>query len=245
MRPDRSPDGTPEGVRSSVDNCIEVLGGKKKLDLFECSRVDPNTPIETTVSTLAELINEGKIGGISLCEVKADTIRRAAKVHKISAVEVEVSLWEDHVLKDGIAEVCAEYDIPIIAYSPIGRGFLTGQLKSVQDIPEGDFRHLFPRFRPKNFDKNFELVQEVQRIADRKGITATQLAINWVRQLSRRRDSPVFIPIPGASIEGRVKENSQVIELNQEELTQIDKQLESFEAAGERYPEMYLSQLNG
>lgn len=149
MRPDRTPDGTPEGVRRSVENCVKILEGKKKIDIFECARVDRDTPIETTIAALAEMVEEGKVGGVSLSEVSADTIRRAAKVHKICAVEVEVSLFQDHVLKEGIADACAENDIPIIAYSPVGRGFLTGQFKSTKDIPEGDLRHMFPRFRPE------------------------------------------------------------------------------------------------
>ncbi|KAL6246884.1 hypothetical protein RBB50_006191 [Rhinocladiella similis] len=245
MKPDYTPDGTPEGVRCSVETCLRVLDGKKKIDLFECSRVDRDVPIETTVQALADLVKEGKIGGISLSEVSANTIRRAAKVHKIWAVEVEVSLFSDHVLSEGIAEACAEYNIPIIAYSPVGRGLLAGQWKSVKDIPQGDSRLMFPRFSPENFDKNLKLVQAVQQIADRKGITSAQLAINWVRQLSQRKGYPVFIPIPGASTESRVVENSKVIDLTQEELSEIDGILASFETAGARYPERFMDELNG
>lgn len=245
LRPDRTSDGTPEGVRRTVDNCLKILDGHKKLDLYQCARVDRETPIEDTINTLAELVKEGKIGGISLSEVSANTIRRAVKIHKISTVEVEVSLWEDHVLKDGIAEACAEFGIPIIAYSPIGRGFLSGEFKTVEDLPKDDFRRFFPRFHPENFGKNIELVEKVQTIAEKNGITNAQLAINWVRQLSQRSGSPVFIPIPGASSRDRVKENSQVIDLAQEDLAAIDQLVESFETSGDRYPEPWQSQLNG
>ncbi|KEF59341.1 uncharacterized protein A1O9_04185 [Exophiala aquamarina CBS 119918] len=245
LRPDRTSNGTPEGVRRTVDNCLKILAGHKKLDLYQCARVDRETPIEDTINTLAELVKEGKIGGISLSEVSANTIRRAVKVHQISAVQVEVSLWEDHVLKDGIADVCAEFGIPIIAYSPIGRGFLSGQLKSVDDLPKDDFRHILPRFYPENFGKNMELVEKVKIIAEKNAITTAQLAINWVRQLSQRPNSPVFIPIPGASSSDRVKENSQAIDLAQEDLAEISALVDGFETSGERYPEPWQSQLNG
>jgi pyridoxine 4-dehydrogenase len=118
------PDGSPENVKRSIDECLKVLDGKIFLDLFECARVDPNVPVETTVGAINEYVKAGKIGGISLSEVSANTIRRAAKVAKISAVEVEFSLWSTDILDNGIAEACAELDIPVIAYSPIGRGFL-------------------------------------------------------------------------------------------------------------------------
>ncbi len=118
------PDGSEENVRRSVDECLRVLGDKKFLDIFECARVDPKVPIEDTVAAIARYVKEGKIGGISLSECSADTIRRAAKVHKIAAVEVEFSLWATDIVENGIAKACAELDIPIVAYSPLGRGFL-------------------------------------------------------------------------------------------------------------------------
>lgn len=228
-----------------MDNCLKILAGHKKLDLYQCSRVDPETPIEDTVNALAELVKEGKIGGISLSEVSANTIRRAVKVHKISAVEVEVSLWEDHVLKDGIADACAEFAIPIIAYSPIGRGFLSGQFKSVDDLPKDDFRHMHPRFYPENFDKNLEIVEKARVIAEKNSITPAQLAINWVRQLSQQPGSPIFIPIPGASSRDRVKENSQVIDLAREDLAEISTLVDNFETSGDRYPAPWQSLVNG
>jgi len=119
-----APDGSEANVKRSIDECLKVLDGKKFLDLFECARVDPKTPIETTIAAINKYVEAGKIGGISLSEVSAESIRRAAKVAKISAVEVEFSLWSTDILNNGIAEACAELDIPIIAYSPIGRGFL-------------------------------------------------------------------------------------------------------------------------
>ena len=121
-------DGSKAGVQRSIDECLRVLDGKKFLDLFECARVDPNIPVEETIAAIAEYVKAGKLGGISLSEVNANTIRRAAKVHKISAVEVELSLWHTEILENGVAQACAELDIPIIAYSPLGRGFLVSQI---------------------------------------------------------------------------------------------------------------------
>lgn len=132
------PDGSEKNVRRSIDECLRVLDGKKSLDLFECARVDPNTPIEVSIRTMAEYVKEGKLGGISLSEVGADTIRRAAKVHKISAVEVEFSITSPDILHNGIASTCAELEIPIAAYSPLGRGLLVSgwvcALVSVTDV---------------------------------------------------------------------------------------------------------------
>lgn len=124
-----APDGSEAGIQRSMDACLAGLDGKKFLDIFECARVDPNTPIEDTIGYLAKYVKEGKLGGISLSEVKAETIRRAAKVHPIVAVEVELSLWATDILENGIAATCAELGIPVVAYSPLGRGFLTGDIK--------------------------------------------------------------------------------------------------------------------
>lgn len=127
-------DGSEANVKRSVNECLRVLDGKKKLDLFECARVDPKTPIEITVGALAKYVEAGKLGGISLSECSAETIRRAAKVHKISAVEVEFSVWATEILENDVAKVCAELDIPIVAYSPLGRGFLVSVASIRGDI---------------------------------------------------------------------------------------------------------------
>lgn len=128
-----APDGTEEGIQRSIDNCLRILDGKKKLDLFEAARVDPNVPIEVAIGAMAKYVEAGKLGGISLSECSADSIRRAAKVHKIAAVEQEYSVWATETEKNGVAEACAELDIPFVAYSPLGRGFLVS--KSEQRAP--------------------------------------------------------------------------------------------------------------
>ncbi|RFU35928.1 hypothetical protein B7463_g399, partial [Scytalidium lignicola] len=230
------PDSSPEGVRRSLDNCIKLIDGKKKIDIFECSRVDKKTPIETTMKVLEEeYVKTGKIDGISLSEVGAATIRRAAAVTKIVAVEVELSLFSTDIFKNGVAETCGELNIPIVAYSPIGRGFLSGQLKSPDDIPDGEIRKLFPRFQPDAFEHNLELVRNVEKIAAKKGCTPAQLALGWVHQLSKKGKNPEIIPIPGASTADHATENGVLVSLTEEELAGIDAILSKFEPVGARY----------
>jgi len=229
------PDGTPENVKRSVENCLKLLDGKKSIDIFEPARVDKNVPIETTLKALEEYVKAGKIGGISLSEVSAATIQRAVKVTKIVAVEVELSLWSLDILNNGVAKAAAEHNIPIVAYSPIGRGMLSGEIQKPEDIPEGDFRRMMPRFSKENFNHNLELVQQLQNIAKQKGCTPAQLAISWVRHLSKKDGNPEIIPIPGATTEERVVENGREVTLNSNDVTEIDSILKRFEVKGDRY----------
>jgi len=229
------PDSSPEGVRTSVDNCLKLLNGKKSIDIFECARISPKTPIETTMKTLDdEYVKTGKIGGISLSEVSAATIERAAQVTKIVAVEIELSLWATDPLTNGIFAACAKHSIPIVAYSPIGRGILSGQIKSVDDIPAGDFRHTIPRFNKENFPKNIELVTKLEKIAEGKGVTPAQLAISWVRHLGKN-GNPAVIPIPGALTEARIVENAKEVGFSEKDIADIDAILASFTVEGDRY----------
>src|SRR5271170_7081715 len=225
-------DCSPESVREGIENCLKILDGKKSLDIFECARVDPNIPIETTIGALAELVKEGKISGIALSEVKSETIRRAAAVHPIAAVEVELSLWATDVLTNGVAATCAELGIPIIAYSPMGHGMLTGEITKVEDLPEDDHRRSFPRFQPDVFEKNLELVRELQTLAKEKGCTPAQLALAWVKSLSGKDGNPIIVPIPGAVSAARVKENCEDIKLNAQDEKEIDEILASFKVEG-------------
>ncbi|KAH7330100.1 NADP-dependent oxidoreductase domain-containing protein [Rhexocercosporidium sp. MPI-PUGE-AT-0058] len=239
------PDGTPEGIKTSVENCLRLLDGKKSIDIFECARVDQNTPIETTMKALEEYVKAGKIGGIALSEVSASSVRRAAKVTKIVAVEVELSLWSTDILSNGVAAACAENNIPVVAYSPMGRGMLTGEIKSPEDIPEGDLRKSMPRFLPENFNKNMDLVKALQNIAEQKGCTPAQLALAWIRSISKKDGNPEFIPIPGATTESRVLENSKDVTLSGEELKAIDSILSSFSVVGDRYDSHGMAHVEG
>ena len=236
------PDGSEKNVRRSVDECIKVLAGTKKVDLFECARVDPNTPIETTVEALGKLVKEGKIGGIGLSEVNANTIRKAHAVHPIAAVEVELSLWSPDILSNGIAATCAELAIPIIAYSPLSRGALTGgdenKWKSNSDVP-GYLKH-FPKFQDDVLAQNMRCTDEVEKLAQRKGCTKGQVAISWVRQLSgrRMRDGTrlgEIFPIPGATTEERVRENAVLVELTEEEMGEMEGIVGKYRTEGARY----------
>jgi pyridoxine 4-dehydrogenase len=229
------PDGSKENIDRSIGECLKVLDGRKSLDLFECARVDKNTPIEDTIGYIAEYVKAGKLGGISLSEVSAGTIRKAHAVHPISAVEVEFSMFSLDILENGIASTCAELGIPIVAYSPLGRGFLTGQFKKYEDIPEDSMLRNFPRFFPENFDQNIKLVEEVVKIAESKGATPAQVAIGWVISHSGKPGMPTIIPIPGATTGARVEENVQPVKLSEEDQAVIESILKKFPAAGERY----------
>lgn len=200
---------------------------------------------ESLQSALAKYVEAGKLGGISLSEVKADTIRRAAKVHPIAAVEVEFSLWATEILENGVATACADLDIPVIAYSPLGRGFLTGEIKKPEDIAGDDRRKQLPRFQPDVFAQNLELVTDLENLAQRKSCTPAQLALAWVKQCSERNGLPVIIPIPGATTEKRVTENMKEVILTDAELNEIDKILKKSPVIGNRYGEQQAALLWG
>ncbi|KAF3481051.1 pyridoxal reductase [Arthroderma uncinatum] len=236
MGKDHAFDGTEKGVRPSVENCVRLLGGSKKIDIFECARVDKNTPIEETMAALLKMRNEGLIGGIGLSEVRAETIRRAAKVAPIAAVEIELSLWSTDPTRNGILDACRELKIPVVAYSPLGRGFLTGKFQSPDDIPEGDRRRTFPRFQEGMFDANMKLVRALEGIANKKGVTLPQIAISWVLALEKQFDVTI-IPIPGSTKRDRVLENTTVVSLADAELAEVDVILSQNPVEGERYAE--------
>ncbi|KAL4786130.1 NADP-dependent oxidoreductase domain-containing protein [Aspergillus varians] len=234
-------DASPENTRRTLDNCIAQLKGRKKIDIFEFGRRDPDVPLEITFGVLdKEYVQTGKIGGIALSEVSAKTIHEAVKYTKIVAVEAEVSLFSPDILSNGVADACALYGIPIVAYSPIGRGMLTGQLKKFEDLPKDSLllQFKFPRFQQENFEQNIQLVNKVEEIAQQKGCTPAQLAINWTVALSRRIKTTI-IPIPGATTVARVEENGRVLDITDEELAQIDAILAGFTPAGERWPTMF------
>lgn len=234
-RGELTPDGSEANIRRSVDECLRLLGGRKKIDIFECARQDPTTTVEQTVGVLARLVEEGKIGAIGLSEVDAETIRRAHKVHPIAAVEVELSLFDITILQNGVAKVCAELNIPIVAYSPLGRGVLAGAFTKAADIPEGDFRRTLPKFQDDAMKQNIKLVNEVNDLASRKGVAPVQIAIAWVLTLSDRPDMPTIIPIPGGTTSTKVTQNLQSPRLTEAEMAEIDAILKQNEVVGARY----------
>lgn len=241
------PDGSEANVRRSVEDSLKQLGGKKKIDIFECARVDPKVPVEDTLRSLQKLVDEGKIGGIAISEVGAKTIRRAAAVAKIAAVEVELSLWAVDILQNGVAAACAEHNIPIVAYSPLGRGALTGQpIRSNADIPDNDFRKFLPKFQDDVLSVNNLITDECAKLAERKGVTLPQIALAWVRAYSGRTiEDPTqggkkvklgeIIPIPGATTVDRVVENTRPdITLSEEEMQEFDALIKKFPSQGGR-----------
>ncbi|CAB5394009.1 unnamed protein product [Rhizophagus irregularis] len=217
--------GKPEYVRQACENSLKRLG-VDYIDLYYQHRVDPNTPIEDTVSALAELVKEGKIKYIGLSECSAKTLRRAYKVHPIAAVQMEYSPWTLDIEKSGMLEACRELGVTIVAYSPLGRGFLTGKFKSIDDFEPNDYRRTVPRFQGENFNKNLELVKKFNEFAIKKGVTAGQLCLSWV--LAQGDD---FVTIPGAKRVKYLEENFEAgkIQLSPEEISEVRKIIDSIE----------------
>jgi pyridoxine 4-dehydrogenase len=231
-----TPNCDKAGLTRSIEECLKILDGTKKIDIFECGRVDPKVPIEETVGYIAEFVKAGKIGGIGLSEVAAATVRRAVSIHPIAAVEVEFSLFTTDIQTNGVAETCAELGIPIVAYSPLGRGYLAGQIKSFDDVTE--FQKWGPRFHEENFHKNLEPVETIKKVAEKKGCTLAQLAIAWVRAHSGTKGHPIIIPLPGATTVSRVQENMKDVQLTTEDLKEIDGILATMPVQGPRVPKV-------
>ena len=227
-------DCSPEGIRKVAENALEILDGKKTIDLLGPSRVDPNVPVEDSLKALAELKQEGKIGGIQLSEVRADTIRRAAKIVKIDMLEAEASLWSPMIFENGVAETCAELDIVVEAHTPLGQGMLAGNIKRLDDLPKDRIYHLLPRFQPDTFPLNLKLVEAVEKLAVEKECTSSQLALSWLKNKSKKPGMPVIVPIPGARSESRVLENAQGVGLTDNNLQEIDSIMKAFPPAGLR-----------
>lgn len=223
-------------MRKFVATANGILGGKKKIDIFGMARVAPKVPLEDTIKTLAALVSEGAIGGIQLSEVGPETIRRAASISKIDMVEAEVSLWAPEIFGNGVAATCDELNIPIVAHTPLGAGMLTGKFRSPDDLEPNAHHRFFPRFQPENFHRNLELVDALNKIAKSKDCTPAQLALSWVKLQSKKPGVPPLIPVFGARTPTRVAENTQDVNLTDEDLQEIEKILASFPVAGTRYP---------
>jgi aryl-alcohol dehydrogenase-like predicted oxidoreductase len=235
----RSLDGRPEYVKSACDASLQRLG-IETIDLYYQHRVDPNTPIEDTVGAMADLVKAGKVRYLGLSEAGPETLRRAQKVHPISALQTEYSLWSRDP-EDGLLDTCRELGIGFVAYSPLGRGFLTGQIKSFEDLAADDWRRSNPRFQGDNFGKNLALVTLLTEVARAKGVTASQLALAWV--LARGND---IVPIPGTKRRSYLEENlaAASVTLTADELANIDAIAPYGAAAGTRYPEALMSSVN-
>ncbi len=229
----RSVCGRPEYVRESIEGSLRRLG-TDHVDLYYQHRVDPDTPIEETVGAMGELVEEGKVRYLGLSEAGPETLRRANAVHPISALQTEYSLWSREP-EDEILPTCRELGIGFVAYSPLGRGFLTGAIRSVDDLDEDDYRRFSPRFQGENFQKNLDLVARIEELAQAKGVSPAQLALAWV--LAQGED---IVPIPGTKKVVRLEDNVAAAEvtLTQDEMSEIAEALP--DAAGPRYPEQMM-----
>jgi len=229
----RGVEGRPEYVRKSIEGSLGRLG-VDHVDLYYQHRVDPDTPIEDTVGAMAELVREGKVRYLGLSEAAPDTLRRAHAVHPISALQTEYSLWSRDP-EDEVLPTVRELGIGFVAYSPLGRGFLSGRFQSPEDLEEGDFRRRNPRFQGENFQRNLEFVERVREIAEEKNATPAQLALAWV--LAQGED---IVPIPGTKRRERLEENVAAldVELTDADLERIEAAFPKGATAGDRYPDM-------
>jgi aryl-alcohol dehydrogenase-like predicted oxidoreductase len=232
--------GKPGYVREAVEASLKRLQ-IETIDLYYLHRVDPDTPIEDTVGAMSRLIEDGKIRHIGLSEASAETLRRASKVHKITALQSEYSLWTRDVEENDVLKTVRELGIGFVPYSPLGRGFLSGEIKKPEDLSPDDWRLTNPRFQGENFDKNLKLVEKVEEIAEAKGVAASQLALAWV--LAQGND---IVPIPGTKRVKYIEQNAAAIDiaLTPDELKEIDEIFPPNAAAGLRYPEQMMKSVN-
>lgn len=235
----RSINGRPEYVRQACENSLKRLG-VDMIDLYYQHRVDPNTPIEETVGEMSRLVDEGKIRFIGLSEAGADTIRRANAVHPVAAVQSEYSLWSRDI-EDEVIPAVRELGITLVAYSPLGRGFLTGQIKRFDDLAADDYRRHSPRFQGENFQKNLNVVKQLEELAARKGVTASQLALAWLLA-----QGPEIVPIVGTKRRTYLHENLGALDLTltADDLAEIESVSPKEAVAGNRYPEAMMKLVN-
>ncbi|MDG4561474.1 MAG: aldo/keto reductase [Candidatus Competibacter sp.] len=236
----RGINGRPEYVRAACEGSLRRLG-VETIDLYYQHRLDPNTPIEDTVGAMADLVRAGKIRYLGLSEVSAATLERACAVHPITAVQSEYSLWTRDPETDGVFAACRRLGVGFVAYSPLGRGFLTGAIQRPEDFAEDDYRRTSPRFQGENFTRNLHLVEQVEALAQRKGCKASQLALAWV--LAQGED---IVPIPGTKRRRYLEENVDAVEimLTPEERAELDAFFPPDAVAGLRYPEEMMRLVN-
>jgi len=237
---DRATDGSPENARRACEGCLKRLG-VDHIDLYYQHRVDPNVPIEETVGAMAELVEAGKVRYLGLSEASAETIRRAHATHPITAVQSEYSLWTRDP-EDDVLATLRELGIGLVAYSPLGRGFLTGQIRSIDDLPDDDWRRTNPRFQGEALQANLALADRVRELADERGVTPAQLALAWV--LAKGDD---IVPIPGTKSPRRLEENAAAadVELSAAEVQELDEAVSREAVRGTRYTEQMMGLLNG
>ena len=230
--------GSPDYIKKAIDRSLKHLE-TDYVDLYYIHRIDPKIPIEETIGAMSDLVKNGKVRYIGLSEASASTIRKAHSVHPVSALQTEYSLFERSVEENGILETVNELSIGFVAYSPLGRGFLSGEIKSIDDLAPEDWRRNNPRFQGDNFKKNLEVVEEVKKLSKEKGVTPSQLALAWVLHKG-------YSAIPGTKRRKYLRENvgAAEIEFSEKELAYIDNIFPQGVASGERYPPQQMSSLN-
>ncbi|KAJ2368967.1 hypothetical protein H4S01_001284 [Coemansia sp. RSA 2610] len=223
--------GSPEYTRKAIEASLARLG-TDHIDLYYQHRMDPNTPIEDTVKTLAELVKEGKVRYIGLSECTPDELRRAHKIHPITAVQVEYSPWSTHIETNGVLDTCRELGITVVAYSPLGRGFMTGQIRSINDLDENDWRRNNPRFKPEHFANNLKLVDAFAEMAKKHNCTSGQLALAWL--LAQEKN---LIVIPGTKRIKYLDDNfgAGQVQLSDDEIKELRNLVDSANIQGTRY----------
>ncbi|MBS1551565.1 MAG: aldo/keto reductase [Bacteroidetes bacterium] len=230
--------GSPDYIKKAIDRSLKHLE-TDYVDLYYIHRIDPNIPVEETIGAMSDLVKIGKARYIGLSEASASTIRKAHSVHPVSALQTEYSLFERSIEENGILETVNELGIGFVAYSPLGRGFLSGEIRSLDDLAPDDWRRSNPRFQGENFKKNLEVVEEVKKLSEQKGVTPSQLALAWVLQKG-------YSAIPGTKRRKYLMENAGAaeIEFSEKELALIDNIFPPGVASGERYPPQQMSSLN-
>jgi aryl-alcohol dehydrogenase-like predicted oxidoreductase len=235
----RGIDGSPDYIRTACDGSLKRLG-VDHIDLYQLHRVDPKVPIEESVGAMADLVRAGKTRFIGLSEAGSETLRRACKVHQLASVQTEYSLWSRDP-EDGILATCRELGVGFLAYSPLGRGFLTGQIKRCEDLAQDDYRRHSPRFQGENFQKNLALVRRIEEIAAAKACKPSQLALAWVMA-----QGDFIVSIPGTKRRAYLEENlgALSVQLSPQDLARIDEVAPFGAAAGLRYPEVMMQAVN-
>jgi aryl-alcohol dehydrogenase-like predicted oxidoreductase len=236
---DRGFNGKPAYVKQSVEGSLKRLG-VDYIDLYQYHRVDPATPIEDTIGALSDLVRDGKVRHIGLSEVSADTLRKAHAIAPISSVQSEYSLWTRDPEQDGVLQACLQLGVGFLAYSPLGRGFLTGELKRFEDFAADDYRRLSPRFQGENFQRNLDLVAKVRAMAEQRGCVPSQLALAWL--LAKQ---PHVVPIPGTKRRRYLEENigAASLRLDPREVAELDEAFPPGAASGPRYPAAMMASL--
>ena len=235
-------DGSKTNVHRSVEDCLKALKGTKAIDIFECARVGPHVPIKETIRALAALQENGRIRAIGLSEVSASSIRRAVAIASIAVVEVELSLSAIDILYNGIATTCEDLNIPILAYGALSRGAFTGKtVRTNAQIPDGDHRKHLPKFQDDVLEQNNKLVDEIEKLANRKGCTMPQIAVSWVLKLSggSLRDGTnlgTIIPLRGTSSPERGVENIKTADLTEADMEELWNVIQAHPVLGARYP---------